>query len=132
MLIHLTLNMKNNTIDSVALNMFDLDLSKCINEKDSLGRRQGMWKEDYRDYTYIWDDSFSIGIYVDDRRQGVWHHFHSDGSLEWVGFYENGIRSGKWLMVDFEDDEMNLNFLFFDKKETQEGESIGLLKINDI
>lgn len=117
---------------SIVLNMFDLDLSKCINEKDSLGRRQGIWKEDYRDYTYIWDDSFSIGLYVDDRRQGLWRHFHSDGSLEWSGFYENGIRKGKWMMVDFEDGDMNLNFMFFEKTEIQEGESIGLLKINDI
>lgn len=126
------MNMKNNTLDNIALNMFDLDLSKCLNEKDSLGRKQGIWKEDYKNYTYIWDDSFSVGLYIDDRRQGVWHHFHSDGSLEWTAYYENGIRSGKSMIVDFENDDMNLNFMFFDKTEIPEGESIGLLKINHI
>jgi len=100
------------------LEMFDLDLSKCENRMDSLRRRQGLWKEEYMNYTFIADDTFSIGMYVDDYRHGLWHHFDASGNILRSGNYNHGILHGKWSY--FEDNE---RFCFLDK-EVLEGESI--------
>jgi hypothetical protein len=101
------------------LKIFDLDLSKCENRVDSLRRKQGFWKEEYLDYTFIVDETFSVGLYVDDYRHGLWHHFDASGNILWSGNYNHGIFQGKWSYF-----ENNQNRFCFLDEEVLEGESI--------
>jgi antitoxin component YwqK of YwqJK toxin-antitoxin module len=101
------------------LEIFDLDLSICVNEVDSLRRKQGFWKEEYMNYTFIADDTFSVGLYVDDYRHGLWYHFDAGGNILWAGNFKHGILDGKWL-YKFEENTR----ILFRNEEVLEGESI--------
>ena len=101
------------------LKIFDLDLSKCENRVDSLRKKQGFWKEEYLDYTFIVDETFSVGLYVDDYRHGLWHHFDASGNILWSGNYNLGTFQGKWSYF-----ENNQNRFCFLDEEVLEGESI--------
>lgn len=71
-------------------NVWCVDLS--INQVDSLGRKQGLWRYYFNDYSDTTSE-FSIGQttsegnYSDDRKTGTWTYFNPDGTIERVEEY---------------------------------------------
>lgn len=69
-----------------------------INNVDSAGRKQGQWLETsigggelLLDYAFT-----NIGIYVDDKKCGIWKRIDSVGNITAIGFYKNGNPDGEY------------------------------------
>lgn len=62
-----------------------------INQHDSDGRRQGLWRHSYKS-----GQLSSEGYYVNGQEEGLWRHLDVSGLLAWKGYYVNGKRYGPW------------------------------------
>lgn len=63
----------------------------AIGMLDSLGRRQGIWKE-----FYLSGELKSEGLFQDDLRSGKWKFYYLSGAVEQEGGFVNGKPSGVW------------------------------------
>ena len=61
---------------------------KRINQYDSEGNKQGMW------YDYYDGKLYSKGNYINNKKEGYWETYHSNGQLEGKVSYVNGKRNG--------------------------------------
>ncbi len=63
----------------------------AIGMLDSIGRRQGLWKE-----FYLSGELKSEGVYKDDFRSGKWMYYYLSGAAEQEGSFINGKPTGVW------------------------------------
>lgn len=111
-------------ITALSFKSFDGRSQICANSVDSLGMKQGMWREFKIPFDIMNEDieikvprtkedyySFSnekhrrffpiiecIGIYIDNLKNGIWIEYYSNGNKKSQVHYKKGIPSGECSM----------------------------------
>lgn len=97
----------------------DIDKDK-INQRDSLVKRQGLWKHWYDNGQLWWECYYANdnrhglwrqwhlngqlafeGYYINDQEQGLWRQWRDNGKLWWEWYYVNGVLEGEEIMYEY-------------------------------
>lgn len=65
------------------------------NKTDSLGKKQGLWKKYFMDYSdkksgFSIGQIIYVGNYLNDKKEGKWLYFSADGTISKTEYYKNG------------------------------------------